>query len=229
MDAITVRVASRRRVVDSLMLDFSWLRGRVCESYPYGQGTRFRRRSAGTAVASQMTRQSLLHFEWALLPRGWARDVSISLDEARNVRARGGCGGRRTAPESSIAIGPAGPRQRPQSCLPARDGGPHTNGRTRPRVPSGPGATRCIASLDGIGPEGIEAVTAQALRRDARGRAFTRVGRVPLPAPRPARGARVVALPEWRARVAGGGGGHRHRAHAPCRSTTRMRLRRRAP
>ena len=31
-------------VVDALMLDFSWLRGRVCESYPYGQAARFRRR-----------------------------------------------------------------------------------------------------------------------------------------------------------------------------------------
>ena len=30
-----------------------------------------------------MTSRSILHFDWALLPAGWGRDVSVTVEEGR--------------------------------------------------------------------------------------------------------------------------------------------------
>ena len=125
------------------------------------------------AVATiQMTRQSLLHFEWALLPRGWARDVRISLDEGRIVRVEADAAADGGAEQHRVGLPGLG------------NGHSHAFQRAMAGLTEWQDAAAgsfwtwrdtMYRFLDGIGPEEIEAVTAQAYVEMLEA-GFTRVG-----------------------------------------------------
>ena len=119
-----------------------------------------------------MTSRSTLHFDWALLPGGWGRDIRVTLD-----------GGRIAAIEAGLPSG--GATERHALGLPGLGNG-HSHAFQRAMAGLTEWKDAASASfwtwrdtmyrfLDGFGPDELEAVTAQAYVEMLEA-GFTRVG-----------------------------------------------------